>query len=67
MNKANIQIAINAIREGSAKEILGAVATLTDTERLVVELVLDLTTPAPKAKRGRPEGTRNKPKVAPIC
>ena len=53
MNKENCQAAIAAINAGSAKEILDAIHALSDSERLVVELVMDLTAPVPKAPRAR--------------
>lgn len=57
MNKENIQRAVKAIRGGGPSDILEAVAALTDTERLVVQLVLELTTPAGKTRRSD-AGTR---------
>ncbi len=51
MNKEKMMAAIQAIRDGSAREILDAVAKLDDGERLCVEMVLELTAPPAKKRR----------------
>lgn len=63
MNKENIQRAVRAIRAGAPSEILDAIAALTDTERLVTQIVLELTTPAGKSRRAD-AGTKRKTAVA---
>ena len=60
IERQNIIDALEAFRTGSPSELVDAISMLTEPEKLCVKIIQELTSAPTKAKRGRPEGSKNR-------
>ncbi len=60
-NKDRIVNALDAFRDGTPSAIVDAVSALTDTEKMIVKLVQELSVPVPKSRATRSDA--GKPRV----
>ena len=51
VNRENITDALAAFKSGSPSDIVDAISILTDTEKMVVKIIQEITAPPVKARR----------------